>query len=250
MFVPSGIRKPIEYAEARRMRTLGFSYKVIAATLGISPCSAFNWTNDVELSDEQKWEIIYGPKGPQNPEHVSKRAEAWRAKNQSRRAAYQDEGRRRAQLRDPLHMAGCMLYWAEGAKDRNNVLIANSDLHLIRFFKDFVTQCFDLGDEDFSVRLNVYLDNGIELSGIESHWLDALLLPRSCLRKHTLNHFPTSSSGRKRNRLPYGVCFLRVLRSTWLVQHIYGAIQEYGGFDEPGWLDGPANRQTSTRSSA
>ena len=42
-----------------------------------------------------------------------------------------------------------------------------------------------------------------------------------------LNHFPTSSSGKKRNRLPYGVCTLSVARSTRLVQHIYGAIQQY-----------------------
>jgi hypothetical protein len=52
-----------------------------------------------------------------------------------------------------------------------------------------------------------------------------------------MNHTPTSSSGMKTNRLPYGVCNVRVLRSTALVQHIYGAIQEYGGFEEPRWLD-------------
>jgi hypothetical protein len=55
------------------------------------------------------------------------------------------------------------------------------------------------------------------------------------LRKHTLNHMPTSSSGRARNKLPYGVCTVYV-HSTRVVQHIYGAIQEYGGFDEPAWL--------------
>ena len=51
-----------------------------------------------------------------------------------------------------------------------------------------------------------------------------------------LNHMPTSSSGRARNKLPYGVVTLNV-HSTWMVQHIYGAIQEYAGFDEPAWLD-------------
>ena len=30
---------------------------------------------------------------------------------------------------------------------------------------------------------------------------------------------------------------IRVLKSTWLVQHIYGAIQEYGGFEESRWVD-------------
>ncbi len=56
------------------------------------------------------------------------------------------------------------------------------------------------------------------------------------MRKHTLNHYPTSSSGRKRNKLPYGTCSLAVFDSR-IVQHIYGAIQEYGGFEEPRWLD-------------
>jgi hypothetical protein len=53
-----------------------------------------------------------------------------------------------------------------------------------------------------------------------------------------VNHYPTSSSGKQFNRLPYGVCALR-LNDTRIIQHIYGAIQEYAGFDEPRWLDGP-----------
>jgi len=38
--------------------------------------------------------------------------------------------------------------------------------------------------------------------------------------------------------VPYGVCRL-CLGDTRIAQHIYGAIQEYGGFEEPRWLDGP-----------
>ena len=30
---------------------------------------------------------------------------------------------------------------------------------------------------------------------------------------------------------------LRLRQGTHLIQHIYGAIQEYGGFEEPAWLD-------------
>jgi hypothetical protein len=83
------------------------------------------------------------------------------------------------------------------------------------------------------------------LGEIEDRWLRALELPRTSLRKHSLNHYPTSSSGQQRNKLPYGVCTIRVRRSTALVQHIYGAIQEYGGFEEPRWLDGPARKPQS-----
>jgi hypothetical protein len=42
--------------------------------------------------------------------------------------------------------------------------------------------------------------------------------------------------------LPYGVCFVSVAKSTRLVQHIYGAIQEYAGFEEPRWFDGPPRK--------
>jgi len=136
-------------------------------------------------------------------------------------------------------MAGCLLYWAEGSKDRNTMHFANSDINLVRFFCQFLRESLGVRPEEITVRLNVYTGNGLSVRAIEDHWLDALDLPRTALRGHTLNHTPTSSSGKKRNRLPYGVCSLTVLKSTRIVQHIYGAIQEYAGFDEPRWLDGP-----------
>jgi hypothetical protein len=85
------------------------------------------------------------------------------------------------------------------------------------------------------MRLNVYTGNGRSVEEVEQYWLELLDLPATCLRKHTVNHLPTSSSGRARNKLPYGVCTL-VVHSTQVVQHVYGAIQEYGGFEEPAWL--------------
>jgi hypothetical protein len=64
------------------------------------------------------------------------------------------------------------------------------------------------------------------------------------------NHYPTSSSGKKRRKLPYGVCTLTLAKSTHLVQHIYGAIQEYAGFEEPRWLDGPPRKPQRKKQSA
>jgi hypothetical protein len=135
-------------------------------------------------------------------------------------------------------MAGCMLYWAEGSKERNGIVFANSNLEMVRFFQRFLRSCFDVSPEDFRIRLNVYTGNGLSIGDIENYWLERLELPQSSVRKHVVNHFPTSSSGQKRNRLPYGVCTLK-LHSTRVVQHIFGAIQEYAGFEEPRWLDGP-----------
>jgi hypothetical protein len=138
-----------------------------------------------------------------------------------------------------------MLYWAEGSKNRNSVCFCNSNLHMVVFFKRFLVQCFGVAAERFRLTLHVYLGNGLRIDEIERYWLEKLELPSSCARKHHVNPLPTSSSGRKTNKLPYGVCTL-IVHDTRITQHIYGAIQEYANFDEPGWLDGPSRRSART----
>ncbi len=86
----------------------------------------------------------------------------------------------------PLHLAGCMLYWAEGTKNRNRAQLVNSDVEMVRFFCSFLRRCFGVQPEDFRVSLNFYTGNGVSLG---------------------------------------------------IIQHIYGAIQEYVGSDKPRWLD-------------
>ena len=239
--------KPIESAKARELRAAGEPYKRIAARLGVSVNSAYRWTRDIELTEEQKQRNQTGPRGPQNPSHIARRAEAWSRLHRERRRSYQEEGRQRARMRDPLHMAGCMLYWAEGSKQRNTLTFANSDVEMVRFFIVFLKEALGVRSEQCRVRLNVYTNNGLPLKEIERHWLRALELPSLCIRGHSLNAYPTSTSGRKRKKLPYGVCSLAVARSTHLVQHIYGAIQEYAGFVEPRWLDGPPRKSQAGR---
>jgi hypothetical protein len=215
--------------------------KRIATGPGVSPSSVLSWTRDIQLTPEQNDINLRGPRGPQSPEQIARRVDAIKRLSRARRIGYQQEGRRRARARDSLHMAGCMLYWAEGAKARNALKMCNSDSHLVAFFKRFLVECFGVGTHSFRLSLHVYLDNGLSLEQVEQHWLTSLQLPRSCARKHFVNPLPTSSSGQKRNKLPYGVCTLTV-HDTRIVQHIYGAIQEYGGFEEPRWLDGPPRR--------
>jgi transposase-like protein len=224
-----GAYKPEERARARELRRRrGMPVKEIAAQVGVSVSTVSIWTRDIELTPKQR--------AKNERRACRRRAATWRRVNRERRRAHQEHGRARARDGDRLHQAGCMLYWAEGAKERNVVCFANSDVHMVRFFCRFLLECFRLEPSDIRLRLNVYTNNGIRIPEIERYWLDELDLPSSCLGKHILNHMPTSSSGRKKNKLPYGVCRVAVCR-TDVVQHIYGAIQEYGGFEEPRWLD-------------
>ncbi len=225
------VTKPAEREEARRLRReLGMPMKRIAAQLGVSLSSVSLWVRDIELRPEHRER--------NRRQEYAQRATTWSDLNRAKRAGYQAEGRARARKGEALHQAGCMLYWAEGAKDRNSVCFANSDLAMVKFFLLFLRTCFEIPPERFSLSLNVYTGNGMTLAEIEQHWITELALPATSLRTHIVNHFPTSSSGQKTNKLPYGVCSLKLF-STRLVQHIYGAIQEYASFEEPRWLDGP-----------
>jgi hypothetical protein len=229
----TGPRDPELYREARELRLAGVPYKRIAAALTISPATALAWTRDIELTPEQE---ARNRRVPHNPEALRKRAAACAATCRARRAEFQQQGRRRARDGDLLHQAGCMLYWAEGSKSRNSAKFANSDPQMTLLYRRFLTDAVGVDRGEIRLSINAYTNNGLSIEEIERFWLELLDLPRASVRKHTLNHMPTSSSGRAKTRLPYGVCFLIVDR-TWVVQHIYGAIQEYAGFDEPRWLD-------------
>jgi hypothetical protein len=135
-----------------------------------------------------------------------------------------------------------MLFWAEGSKRRNTLTFSNSDPAMVSFFVRFLRKCFDLAAEDFRFSINVYLSAERSIDDVEQFWCLQLGLTPAQARKHLTNHFPTSSSGKKVDKLPYGVCTVSVNRSTWLVQHIFGAIQEYSGVDQPQWLDGPPRK--------
>jgi hypothetical protein len=233
--VPRNPRMPNELAKAREMRQGGRPIKRIAAELGVSPGSVVLWTSDIVLTSEQIAANLYRNGGPWDPERLRAATAARSAQCRARRAEAQEEGRQRARRSDALHHAGCMLYWAEGGKGMSTVQFSNSDPQMTRLFRRFLTDALDVPVERIRLSLNVYTNNGMTIEEVERYWLGLLDLPRSCVRKHTLNHTPTSSSGRAKNKLPYGVCTLRV-HSTHVLQHIYGAIQEYGGFDEPAWL--------------
>jgi hypothetical protein len=69
----------------------------------------------------------------------------------------------------------------------------------------------------------------------ELRWVDSLGLQVGCLRASTVNR-PSSASKGKRPQLLHGTARIAVY-STFIVQSIYGAIQEYAGIDRPEWLD-------------
>jgi transcriptional regulator with XRE-family HTH domain len=224
--------KTDEQHEARRLRSEeGRSVKAIAQQLGVSTSSVSRWVRDIPLTQEQLESLAAS--NPAINRQVAGSA-IWSAMCRERRRAWQEEGRARARAGDPLHRAGCMLFWAEGTKSRSNVIVTNSDVSLLQHVRRFLVECYDIAPDQFAFTCNVFLGNGLELEEIEQRWLDALQLPRSSLRPSIVNR-PSSASRRRGRVLVLGTGRL-ALPSVRVVQSIYGAIQEYAGFERPEWL--------------
>ena len=142
----------------------------------------------------------------------------------------------RARQGDAFFVAGCMLYWAEGSKERNRVEFTNSDPRMVGFFVRFLKTYWNLGDEQIRITCNLFADHLTKQREIEQFWLDIAGLPPESLRKSTVNVYSKYSKKRRKNRLPYGTCRVSVTR-TRVVQAIFGAIQELGGFTREAWLE-------------
>jgi transposase-like protein len=225
--------KTEERLRARQLRRdEGESIKEIARLVGVAPSTVSVWVRDIELTPMQH-AVLQARCCSYNGQTVSARRRAARAL--ARRQVEQDHGRARSRSADRLHLAGCMLYWAEGARARNSLVFTNSDPEMVRFFITFLRHCYGVPRERFRVTCNLFADHCEHQREVEQFWLDVLDLPRSSLRRSIVNVYSKHSRKKRRNKLPYGTCRL-VVNDTALVQSIYGAIQEYAGFDRPAWL--------------
>jgi predicted transcriptional regulator len=216
-------------------REQGLSIKGIARLVGVSQSSVSVWVRDIDLSDDQHAvlrlhnKIYDGQRKGRAIAAANRRAE---------RLAAQERGRLLARRDDRLFTAGCMLYWAEGGKDRNQVRFSNSDPQMVRFFVWFLRGCFGLSNSQIRITCHLYADHAARQREIEQFWLEALSLPRSSLCKSVVNVLSKYTKRKRIGMLPYGTCRVVVSR-TAVVQAIYGGIQEIAGFRRDAWLDMP-----------
>jgi transcriptional regulator with XRE-family HTH domain len=211
----------------------GASIKDIARRIGVSVSSVGLWVRDIELTPEQ-----HAALAARNVAYNRQMSGTWKqaAKRRAERMSFQEHGRALARIGDPLFVAGCMLYWAEGAKGRNQLQFANSDPVMARYFVDFLKTYFALCGDEIRITCHLYADHVDKQSEIEEYWLETLGLPFESLRKSVVNVYSKYSQRKRVGNLPYGTCRVVVSR-TWVTQTIFGAIQELGGFTRDAWLE-------------
>ena len=216
--------KTEEREKARVLRKRGWSLNAICAKLAVAKSTTSRWVRDIILSEK----LSSVPRHNRGPDMMRLRA-------REKRKQWQEEGRRDAKANDWLHVAGCMLFWAEGSRLRNTVRFTNSDPAMAIFFMRFVRESLGVDGSKVLLAIHCYTNNGLSVTEIESYWLQELGLPRSSLRKTQINKV-SKWSKKRGNILKYGTCNI-VIHDTRLSQKLHGAIQEYADVRKETWLD-------------
>lgn len=177
--------------------------------VGVSRSTVSLLVRDIELTEEQH-EALQKKNAAYSAQRTG--SAAWSARCRKLRHEAQIKGRLLARRGDPLHAAGCILYWAEGDKKQHRVSLSNSDPEVLRFFATFLRTYFDVPNEKLRVHCNLFADHVEDQVRVEDFWLDVLDLPRTCLWRSTINTYSKHSAKKRKNMLPYGTCKL----SVWL----------------------------------
>jgi len=186
------------------LRRLGLSYGEIMDLIPVKKSTLATWSRDVRLSEEKM--------------------QAIRARSGSREGIPRDTNRKRRieislvrvdalsqipdLMTDPLWVAGAVLYWAEGAKTRNHLELANADPRALRLFIHWIRTYLD---PDAAFSLQLHLHEGNDEGAARSHWRSETGLINANFHKTFIK---PEGTGHRKNHLRHGVCTVKVRRCS------------------------------------
>ncbi|MEK7151632.1 MAG: hypothetical protein AAB784_02895 [Patescibacteria group bacterium] len=188
--------------KAIELRQLGKSYKNIQNELGIPIGTLSGWFKNVTWSQEIKQRLsaevsLTNHRALESMVKANK--ERWKKKYEEyQREAVQEFEKLK---NDPLFLAGMMLYWGEGEKQKKSsfVRICNSEPAMLKIIYLFFIKTLKIPPEKIHAWLLLYPD--LVDSVQKNFWSKTSGIPQDCFKKSI---YIKGRSPRK--RLSYGVC--------------------------------------------
>lgn len=223
--------KLTEKQEAKKLRLEGMSIGEIAKKLNIAKSTVHSWVSKIVLTKKQFNKIQ--TKNPASKTFLGNRSSDSTSKRaRDTRLNFQKIGKLEIG-KISLHLMGCMLYWGEGAKDKNAVRLTNYDPEILKIFIKFLRECYQITNDLIKIYVISYSKETVDEN--ESFWTDFLELPKSSLGKSFIVKSKENSKNIKFHE--HGGCRIEVYR-TEIVQRIFGSIKQYTNIkNENLWLD-------------
>ena len=220
---------------AKKLRIEGKSINLIAQTLEVSKSSVSLWVRDIILTTEQKENLTaaksYNFKYELNDKKKKEALE--------KRKSSQEKGKEKAREKDLLHCMGSMLFWAEGTKKKNSITFTNSDPNMMKLFVKFLRERLDVQNDKICMHINCFLNRKEDIIISQQYWVECLNISGCKIYKPTIKLTNKQIEN-------HGICRITVL-DTQLAQEVYGAIQEYGNFDNGLCLEDKPNNKCNVR---
>jgi len=210
------------------LRRQGLSYGEIMDLIDVKKSTLATWCREVELTQDQI-EAIRERRAqiPGIPVDTN-----WRRREeiQELRAVARDLVSELAT--DPLWVAGLVLYWAEGAKTRNFVSMANTDPRALRLFILWLRTYLD-PTAQFS--LHLHLHEGNDERKAMGYWRAETGLVDANFHKTFIK---PKGTGHRKNHLLQGICTVKLRRAAdpWnIIMEWIDSVTERFGLDRPTW---------------
>jgi transcriptional regulator with XRE-family HTH domain len=152
------IRLEEKYEQAVQFRKRGFTYSEIAKIVDVSVSTVSNWLAQKSFSKKVKADNILRAR-KDNIKRIELINKARSAERQSRyaEAVHNAETEYKHYKKDPLFVAGLMLYVGEGDKStRHLIRIANADMEIHRIFIAFAKSYLGIPQEKFRFWILLY----------------------------------------------------------------------------------------------
>ena len=208
--------KTKEKYEAIRLRKSGKSYGEIRKKIKVSKSSLTLWLRDIRLTEAQQ-ERIYVELKQKNAYRMAK-ANQRKRREETKKTIKEAKKEALHRLKNPLFLAGLMLYWAEGEKsdEREMVKFSNSDPRMIKLIMRWFRKECKVSEDKF--RVTVFIHKLFCREDVEEYWSRITNIPFSQFYKTQIK--PTSL-GHRRNKLYNGTCAIGI-QSKRLFRRIKG----------------------------
>jgi hypothetical protein len=189
---------------AHDLRRTGLSFREVGQLVPVPKSTVVGWCRGIELTEEQIAAITERTRPPAGTPRDTQRKRRSEIERIRRDAAL----RAPDLLREPLWVAGVALYWGEGSKTSNELALSNGDPRVARLFVVW-TRTYIEPEAEFVLKLNLHASN--DEPGARIWWTRQLDLGSAQFHR---TYVKTNGTGHRKNHLPYGVCLVRMRRST------------------------------------
>lgn len=209
------------------LRKKGLSYNEILHDIPVAKSTLSLWLRSVGIAKKQKQRLT-----DKRLAAIRRGRETWKKQRIQKTLAIKLRASREITKIDVknLWLMGIMLYWAEGAKQKEydpsqGVLFSNSDPFMIKIFLIWLKTCLKISDKNITFDIYVHETRKNELKMISKYWttitgFSEREFGRIYLKKHKL-----IKNRKNIGKHYYGQLRIRVKRSTDLNRKILGWIE-------------------------